>query len=347
MALSAQVFAWSHAKSDVPAVLAAACGMGLAVLAGVALGHPAWGLAAAIGGMLASHAGTGGSLGAHLRLLAPLLAASGLAALVAGLAAGHGVWTELAVVAAGGLAALAGGYSRPLGLGAGRFIIFLPILLGAAESHPAVLDTLLLALGGAVLTMGLALLFGALARALGWHPPPPPEPGRLATRAQLFRRWRQTLGTWAGWQYPLRLMACLAAAGALHLAWPEHHLRWVTLTVAILAQRTIEMPPLKTLQRALGAMLGVAAAGLLVFHPAPPGWDIAALIALFGGLAPWLRGRNYLAFTACTTPLIMVMFSAGGPIEPGLLADRLVATLMGAGLVLAADMLASRPLGAN
>ena len=55
-----------------------------------------------------------------------------------------------------------------------------------------------------------------------------------------------------------------------------------------------------------------------------------------------LRVRNYLAYSAVMTPLIILIIDAGRAPDIGLLLDRLVATLIGAALVVGANLLLMR-----
>ena len=123
-------------------------------------------------------------------------------------------------------------------------------------------------------------------------------------------------------------------------------MHWVVLTVALLSEWQIEAFPVKTTQRALGAALGVLATGLLLFDT-PPAWALAAGIAVLAGLRPLLRARNYLAYTAVMTPLIILLLDAGAAPGLGVLIDRLVATLIGAGLVIATNWLFGKIVGSS
>lgn len=141
-------------------------------------------------------------------------------------------------------------------------------------------------------------------------------------------------------------MICLSIAGLLRWLWPDHHMHWVALTVALLAEWQIDAFPVRTTQRALGAALGVLAAGVLVFY-VPPDWLLIAGMGVLAGLRPLLRASNYLAYTAVMTPLIILLLDAGRPPEAGILIDRLVATLIGAGLVIATNLLFMKILPAQ
>lgn len=71
--------------------------------------------------------------------------------------------------------------------------------------------------------------------------------------------------------------------------------------------------------------------------------QLALLASALAGLAPWLRARSYLAYTAGMTPLVILLLNAGRPIAADVLVERVVATLLGAGLVIAANRPAPPP----
>ena len=322
-------------------MLAAGLGMGVPVLVTGLAGRPSLGLAASLGGLLVGNIRTGRCIGEQLRELAGVLAAAGVAAGSAVLIAGYGLWTYAAMVILAGTAAVIGGYSRFIAVGTARFTAVLVITLTVAEAVRDRVGLLVLIAAGAFWTSTLALAFGSLIRAWEGSAGPAQEEGRTATAAQKLFRWRKSLRQFAGWQYALRLLPCLAVS-ALFRAWtPHHHFGWIALTVAILSRRQIEPWPVKVTQRAIGATLGVALTGLLVPYTLPA-WLSGALIAALASLGPWLQMQNHAAYTAIRTPLIIMLLSAGRPIEISVLVDRLVATVIGAGLVIAASLLASR-----
>ena len=142
--------------------------------------------------------------------------------------------------------------------------------------------------------------------------------------------------------FAFRLAFCLVPAGIMRWLWPGHHLLWIALTITLLCRRPLETSFVHVTQRMIGSLLGVAAALLTAF-------DLSALpltltMGMLAGLTAGLRLRNYLAYTAVMTPLIILFLDAGRPVEVGILADRLVATLMGGGLVIAANRLMARLL---
>jgi uncharacterized membrane protein YccC len=96
----------------------------------------------------------------------------------------------------------------------------------------------------------------------------------------------------------------------------------------------------------IGSVLGVAAAGLLAALDLPA-LPLALTMAALAALSAWMRPRSYLAYTVSMTPLIILLLDAGHPAEMAILADRLIATMIGGALVLAANRLAARLLQAS
>ncbi|MBO0766415.1 MAG: FUSC family protein [Hyphomicrobiaceae bacterium] len=266
-------------------------------------------------------------------MFAAVMSASAAAALIAG----HRGWTDVGIVALAGLAATIGGYSHPLAVATGRFIVILVISLSTMENGGPRAAIFALLLSGALWTSLVAFGLGSLLRPAGWSSDRASEPDRTASSARKYRRWIASLKTLAGWQFALRLVPSLAAAGVLRAAWPDHHLLWIAVTVAILCQRSLEPIPTRTMQRSVGAAVGVAATALLLGRLLP-GWGLALLAGALAAFGSWLRAQNYLMYTASMTLLIILLLSAGALIEVGTLIDRLLATLIGAALVLAANM---------
>lgn len=326
-------------------MLAAALGMGVPLLLAGATGQIALGQAAALGSLAIGAGAVAGSgidardesrIGPLAALLAPVAAAAAIAATLAG----HGVLTDVIVLLLAGAAACIGGYSRPLAIAATRFILFLIIATGAASAAPHRAGFLLLTLAGALWTCLLCLLLAPRAKA----PPQAATALPLPTAAQRLRRWRRTLSQWAGWQYSLRLVLGLGCAGILRWLFPGHHFEWITLTVAILLQRQPEGFSVKATQRVAGTLLGVLGASLLLGHQLPY-WLVAFNAGWLAGIRPLLRLRNYLAYSAVMTPLMVMIMGASGPANGGLLMDRVAATAIGAVIVLLVDRIAMKAAG--
>ncbi|MGO4578481.1 FUSC family protein [Cupriavidus sp. 2TAF22] len=346
-------------------MLAAGLGMAAPLLLAGAMGHQPLGLAAALGSLAigsgttpaapGSEAEMARSAGAQARELAALLAPFAAAAAVAAACSGHGAASDAIVILLAVAAAAIGAYSRPLAVASTRLLLFLVIAANSAGAAPHRGGFLLLALAGALWTCLLLMLLGPWMRAgqpaaaaqtaQATEPVEAAAPG--PTTAQRWRRWQRTMASWAGWQYPLRLAFALAAAAALRWLFPGHHFDWIALTVALLIQRQPGLPSLKTTQRVGGTVLGVLLAALLLGHQLPA-WVIAVNAGWLAGMRPLLRSRNYLAYSAAMTPLMVLITGAGNASTAGamsgMLADRVAATVIGAALVILADGVALRLL---
>ncbi len=328
-------------RLDPSAMAVTALGMGVPILIGVLIARPNIGLAASVGAMWVGGAPRGETLTEHWRMVRDIVAAAVLAAITAVTIAQHGLWSDAGLVLTAGVAALAGGFSRPMAVASQRFIVFVTIGLGiAAHTHNRPALAIIIA-EGAIWAGLCALAIGIAARRFGFGQVTASEPGSAATFAQLFRRWRRTLRAAPAWNYPLRLMTCLTAAVAIREAFPQHHYSWIAVAVALLTQRQGDGLVVKVTQRALGVAAGVVACELIAARPLP-GWALVAVIAWLAALSPWLRKRSYIAYTAATTPLILLLTSGGATIGQGLLIDRLIATLAAAALVIAAYLSATR-----
>lgn len=324
----AEILRWSPAtRLEASQVLAAMLGLAGPILLGVATDHLRLGMAAAIGGLALDGTARGESLGREASALT--------GALISGCAA---IWTGTSLVGSGSLiiavpaiaavAGLLGGISRPLARESTRFIRFTIIAanLSAPEIGPFGV-TLLFFLGGAW-TLGLSLLLRLVfaqarrvAQSAAARPPRPSAGPRL-------RRWLGSLSTLPGWQYPLRIALCLAVAEAVAWIWPGPHGQWIALTVAIVLDRRPATPPTRLVQRALGTVLGVILASLLLIRT-PSILIVTIAIAALAAMRPVLRAGNYTAYAAIMTPLIVLLVDFGETPSAEILLDRLLATIAG------------------
>jgi uncharacterized membrane protein YccC len=222
-----------------------------------------------------------------------------------------------------------------MAIAATRFMVFLMIMhaMPRLEAGRGMVF-LVLVLLGAVWASGLGLLRRALAQDDDDREPVPQRPP--ASAQQKFSRWRRSLDGLTGWSYCIRITAGVTCGVALEHVWPSHHLHWVGLTVVLLAPRHQELLSPKTTQRAIGTAIGVAATGIAL-RAGLPVWAVVAAIALFAGLRPLLRAGNYLLYSAVMTPMVILVIDAGHVPDTGLLLDRLLATVLGAALVVATN----------
>ncbi len=298
----------------------AALGMGAPVAWGVLVGHPALGTLAAIGAMTVGSARTG--VGNAVGRVACAALAGGLGAALAG----HG-WAVVAVV---GLVVLLGGMSRPAAELSVRFVTLMVIATGLG-GHP--LGVAVLVGGGAA----WAALTGLLA---GNRDDGSPKPEVLGPRAGL-RRWRGIvrlwwgrLGTWAGWQYPVRLALCLAAAEVAAVLWPQPSPAWITVTVVIVVGRYTDGALRRPVERAAGTAVGVAAGSAMLLW-VPPAWTLVPVVAVLAGVRPLLKERNYTLYAMVMTPLVLLLMQGGAGITLATIGYRLADTVIGCAVALA------------
>lgn len=303
------------------------------------------GLAASAGSLPIGTVAAGrnaGDLSRNLALaLIPTLCAAGLAVVLVE----AGSEGKALVVVLAGIAALLGGYSRTAAIVTTRFTLFLIITLNLAAATPHHLLLMLLLAGGAIWTALLWLLFGTIARVTGINRPAVVEGAEPSpTRAERLARWQASVRQFAGWQYAAKLTLCLAVAAVLDLLYPDHHLHWISLTIVLLAQRRVDLMPVKITQRALGAGLGGVVAGLCV-AARPPVWLLVVGIGLIAGTRPLLKARHYLSYSAMMTTLIVLMMDFEQPLEKAVLTDRTLATFIGGSLVIIVNLVGNRLAG--
>jgi uncharacterized membrane protein YccC len=116
---------------------------------------------------------------------------------------------------------------------------------------------------------------------------------------------------------------------------------WVLLTVILTIRRQTEVLPVRVTQRALGTVAGVLIAELIMTF-ARVGLVVLVIIVALGALRPITKNRNYLLYSAVMTPLILLIVDRGGHSDSSVLADRLIATLIGAALVIAANLISPK-----
>ena len=341
----AEALRWSpHTPRSGWQGVAAGLGMAVPLAVGFATGNAGAGFAAAVGGLMMGAVPTERTLGRQVRDLALAVAPAALAIAITMAVPGPGALERILVVVLCAIAALIGGIGRSMAVATYRFVLFLLIAVSVAANVAHRIELL------APIAIGIAwgtaanIVFGSIARAL--HPVEVAKSEAAQPAPTLARRlahWRATLRHLAGWQYMLRLGSCLAVAQVLAAIRPDHHLHWIALTVALVMERSVEVVPIRGTQRAAGTVLGVLAAG--IFFGAPlPAWVLVAVVGVLAAARAILRTRNYLAYTVVTTPLILAILDAGEPPGAALLVERLLATLAGAALVIAANA-AIRRLG--
>jgi hypothetical protein len=278
----------------------------------------------------------GASIRDHVRRETEALIPAFLAATVAVALAASAHLATIGLVATAIVAAVIGGFSRPMAVASTRFIIFLMIVgaLSDLPSHSGLRLLVMIVLGTAW-TSALGLCFAAFTRRHSLEPQKESS-SRQPSAVQRLRHLLRSLSSLAGWNYALRLGSCLSVAAMLQWIWPQHHFHWIGLTIALLTSRRAEPNAVRTTQRTLGTGIGVLLAGLVLRSPLPAA-ALAIIIGALAGARSHFRQRNYLAYSVVMTPLVVLVIDAGRPPESSLLIDRLVATVIGGLLVTISD----------
>lgn len=251
---------------------------------------------------------------------------------------GAGAW--LGVAAAAGWAALAAHLSdrqgwRPPGP------LFAVFAVGACSAVPvsgatAAVEAVATAVAAAVVALALTAASGPLVRRLPRHvrtapratPVAPAAPGVPARRTRV---------------QVLRCAAAVAVAGALGVATTSQHPYWAAVAaVAPLAAPTLSSQLVRATHRALGTVLGLGVAAVLLALPLGA-LATAATAVLLQVLAELLVVRHYGAAMLVITPLALLMGQLAHPVPVGgLLADRGAETLLGVAVGVAV-VLVTRP----
>ena len=304
------------------AMAAAVLGMSVPLAAGVWAGNVQAGMLAALGSLSLYAEGGGGRriMGFFYTIIA------GTFGMWAGSILASGDMCRFGIPLLAGAAALFGNMSFSMARSSVLFVLFMIIASGLpiGGGHPGTLMVLFSV--GAVWANGLLWIFTRMLRLLkrdtqsGARSKFPP--------GLLLKRWKWSLGYWAGWQYPLRIALCLLAAQTIDSLWAGHRGYWISLTVIIVVQRNMRGALKRTLERAAGTLIGVLLCSLLLIG-APPVWGMIAMIAVLSGLRPILLSVNYTAYAAVMTPLVIILLEFGGRVCLAVIVDRLAATLAG------------------
>ncbi len=165
------------------------------------------------------------------------------------------------------------------------------------------------------------------------RPEPSPAPHRPSARERLRDVLDQTVGGHLTHIFALRLMASVGVAAVVSQALPLQRSYWVVLTVAIVLRPDFGSVFARALQRGIGTVVG-AVLGAVILVVVPPGPLLLLPCAVFAGLLPYGRNRNWGLFSTLLTPLVVILIdllARGGWV---LALDRLIDTLLGCAIVL-------------
>jgi uncharacterized membrane protein YccC len=187
-------------------------------------------------------------------------------------------------------------------------------------------------------TPGLQALAAAVAGAADLvsgrrQPKGSPAPRRRSPRERLQDVLAETVGGRLTRVFTLRLMLSVGVAAVVSQALPVQRSYWVVLTVAIVLRPDFGSVFARALQRGIGTMVG-AVLGAIVLVVIPAGPLLLIPCALFAGLLPYGRDRNWGLFTTFLTPLVVILIDLLHPTGWPLALDRLIDTALGCAVVL-------------
>ncbi|MFJ2646162.1 FUSC family protein [Streptomyces sp. NPDC087420] len=162
------------------------------------------------------------------------------------------------------------------------------------------------------------------------------RPAALSVRVR--RATRNVLFSEASWRYGLRLALCIGLAQTLVAVIPVQRSYWVALTVTFVLKPDFGSVFSRAVLRALGTAVGLVVAGV-VLAEVPIGWWDVLVVALLAPLIPAVSAKGYAFQTAAITPVILLISDVLNRQGFGLVAPRLVDSLIGCAIVLVAGYL--------
>jgi hypothetical protein len=331
---------WSRAERvSATRMLSAAIGLAVPVVVGATAGYTAEGMTAALGALAMAEVGDNGSAAQRLADVLRCLAAVFAAVLIGTFVTRAGTAGALAMIAAAALASAFGSTGRDAAKAGMKFTIFMALATFARWPEDDAWRMVIFFTAGAFWAGVVPLVIGAALHVFGRADDTAATPPARGAHLPWAERLVRAASRREAWSYTARLVTALAVALAIRLAWASPHSYWIVVTAVLVVSRATAGTHVRALQRALGTMAGVVVGTALLAARAPT-WAVLAAIALIAGVRPLLKVRNYLAYSAVMTPLVVMLLEFGHPFEPAIMVERLLATLAGCAIAMAADFVA-------
>lgn len=162
------------------------------------------------------------------------------------------------------------------------------------------------------------------------------QPSPLLTTDSRSRRisdmTAETLRSKANWNFVLRLEICLAIGEIIRQLTALGHGYWILLTIALTLKPDLAPVFARTMQRAIGTIIGVAVGWIAVVLA--PGYEALPVLVVLGAAIPFTVRRSYGWFSVIITPQIFLILDLGHRIGPEVLGQRILATAIGSLVVL-------------
>ncbi|MGW7431108.1 FUSC family protein [Streptomyces sp. NPDC054861] len=162
------------------------------------------------------------------------------------------------------------------------------------------------------------------------------RPAALGVRVR--RTTRAVLFSEASWRYGLRLALCIGLAQALVslVAVPRSY--WIALTVTFVMKPDFGSVFSRAVLRAVGTVLGLAVAALVLAEVPRGWWDVPVMMVL-AALIPAFSAKGYAFQTAAITPVILLLSDLLNRQGFDLVLPRLYDSLIGCAIALVAGYL--------
>ncbi|MGH7728086.1 MAG: FUSC family protein, partial [Vulcanimicrobiaceae bacterium] len=161
--------------------------------------------------------------------------------------------------------------------------------------------------------------------------------GRRATISDALATLRAAASPQAEYgRHALRLAATMALAAFLARALPLGRSYWVEMTAVLVLRPDFATTAVRGLGRIAGTLLGALVAAAIVALASPPPFADALLAMAFAALALALFVTNYTLFALAITNYVVFLLAFAGLGGETTIVERLLATLLGGALALAA-----------
>ena len=148
------------------------------------------------------------------------------------------------------------------------------------------------------------------------------------------------------WVFAARLAVTLAVAKTVRLLVPLEKPYWIVLTAALVLKPDFGSVFARGVQRTLGTLVGVVL-GVAVVAVVPHGAWLLLPIAALAFAFPYGRSLNYGLLSTFVTPLVLLLIDFGTRVDGRVALDRLLDTVIGAGVVLVVGYRAGPARGAR
>ena len=157
--------------------------------------------------------------------------------------------------------------------------------------------------------------------------------GRTSDGSGERRSWAGYVPGQKAWVFAVRLALTMAVAETVRQLVPLEKPYWIVLTAALVLKPDLGSVFARGVQRTLGTLVGVLL-GVGVVAVVPHGAWLLLPMAVLAFAFPYGRSLNYGLLSTFITPLVLLLIDFGSRVDGRVALDRLLDTVIGAGIVL-------------